>query len=227
MALPATLLRVLRPGIQVPLANAVACGGLAALVMHVGRTAQLRQGAFSVGLVAASLGSLVAMSIVFRWTKDPDRARAQAFLWPPLVGALVGATADLCLHVGRSPVSLSIAGFGLGGGADETVMVAFLSSFVGLLGTALLWPQIQVLARARDATTERDARVAALAEWLALSVWGVALGVALLANGLATVREHGATWPLVLVGTLGLLGQCLRAAGIRGAVARGAPAPYR
>jgi hypothetical protein len=228
MPFASSLLRALAPGVQVPLANACACSGVAALVMHAGRTSSLRKEAFSVGLAVASLASLVAMRSLFTRTRDPHAARVRAFLWLPLAGAIVGWAADVSMRMDGCSVGLSIAGNGdLTGGGLETVVIATLSAFVGLLGTALVLPQIHALERARSATKEQGARLAALAERLALFTWSVALGIGVIANDLARPREIDATRALVIVGTLGIIGQCGRALGVRAAVAPMTRLPYR
>jgi hypothetical protein len=115
----------------------------------------------------------------------------------------------------------------LRGGAVETVLIVILSAFAGLLGTALVWPQIHALERARSAAKEQGLRLAAVAERLARFVWSVALAIGVLANHLAGPRELDATRALVIAGTLGILGQCARAWGVRSAAAPMTPLPYR
>jgi hypothetical protein len=217
----------LRPGVQVPSANACACGGLAALVMHVGRTSEMREEAFSVALAIASGASLVAMRVLFVRTKDPHRAKVQAFVWPPLIGAIAGAVADVWTHVGSWSVALSIFGTELGGGVAETVLIAILSAFAGLVGTALILPQVRALERARASAEEADARVSMVAERLALATWATALALAGIAFVVARARELDGMRVLVAVAALGFLAQCARVRRARSGVVSAASAPYR
>jgi hypothetical protein len=226
MSVGSTLVRTLRPGVQVPLANACACGGLAALVMHVGRTSEMRGEAFPVALAVASCASLVVMRVLFIQTNDPRQARIQAFLWPPLVGAIAGAVADVCMHVGGWTVNLSILGTELDGGVAETLVIAILSAFAGLVGTVLLLPQIRALERARFVTKEPVGLVT-LADRLALLTWAAALGIGVVALVLARVREVDGAVALVTVATVGFLALCARVWRVRDAVAPMSSTPYR
>jgi hypothetical protein len=195
--------------------------------MHVGRTAEIRKVAFSVGVVVAALGSLAVLRVLFTRSKDSHGARTRAVLWPPLVGALVGAAADGCMHLDAVGVSLSIAGTDLGGGVSEMVAIALFSAIAGFIGTGLLLPQVVVLARAGEAPEGAIARLAGLAERLAVFVWGVAFGLAALTCVLARPRELDAAVALLVAGVLGLGGQCVRAWQARGSAGPLTLGPYR
>lgn len=202
------MLRLLRPGIQVPLANACACGGIAAIVMHFGRTAAMRPQAFAVGVLVAVIVSLLLLRLLFVGSPDAHRARVRAALWPPLVGAVVGIAADGCMHLGGG-VSVSFAGVALGGGAPELMAIAVLGALAGTAGTALLLPQVSVLHRSRllDPTASR---VALAADRLGVVAWGVASLLAMAACALADERETATACALALACVTGGAGQWLR-----------------
>ena len=226
----APLFRALRPGLQVPLANACASTGVAALVMHFGRTSELRAEAFTLGLTVAACGSLVLMRVIFTGTNDPTRARTHALLWPPLLGASLGALCDWSIQASGYDLKLSFAGSPLGGGLGETLQIAAFSALAGLLGTALLLPQIRVLGRARASSASEggaNPALAALAERLGLLTWAVALAIGVLASVLAGSREVEGAVVLAVVGATGLAGQVLRAFWGRSREVVTTPAPYR
>jgi uncharacterized membrane protein YqjE len=131
----------------------------------------------------------------------------------------------MCLD--RPYMDLSIAGVSLGGSRAEVVAVAILSGLAGLLGAALLLPQVIVLIRARADMRDDGARLAQTAARLAVAVWGVALGIAGLACALARETE---LWTSAVLGTaaaLGLTGQGVCVWLARQPVLQPVPAPYR
>jgi hypothetical protein len=227
MHAPHALRRAFRPGVQVPLANACAFGGIAALVMHLMRTVDLTEEAFPAGVALVVGASLVVMRLLFGRSTDAHLARVQGLLWPPFIGCIVGASVHAGLCLGRPYMDLSIAGVHLGGGVAEVVAVAVLSGLAGLLGAALLLPQVMVVVRARAAARDAGVQLALTAARLAVAVWGIALGLSVLACGLARGTELGTSATLVAVAALGLSGQGLCAWLARQPVLQPAAAPYR
>jgi hypothetical protein len=228
MVVPSGLLRALRPGVQVPLANACAFAGVAALVMHVVRTAEFFEVAFPVGVALTAVASLVVMRLLFARSSDSHRAFVQAVMWPPLMGACVGAAVDLCLRSDRPKMSLSFLGADLGGGVPETVAVALLSGLAGLLGTAIVLPQVLLVERAREGAGDGGSRLMRAAFRLAVIAWATAFTIASLATLLARREEGAATAVLVVACALGVAGQAARARLASESVTRVAPAaPYR
>ena len=227
MHVPSALLRVLRPGLQVPLANACAFGGIAALVMHAMRTVELFEEAFPVAVALVVGASLIVMRLLFGRSTGAHRARVQGLLWPPVIGCIAGALVHSTMCLDRPYMYLSIAGVSLGGSRAEVVAVAILSGLAGLLGAALLLPQVIVLIRARADMRDDGARLAQPAARLAVAVWGVALGIAGLACALARETE---LWTSAVLGTaaaLGLTGQGVCVWLARQPVLQPVPAPYR
>jgi hypothetical protein len=227
MHAPSALLRVLRPGLQVPLANACAFGGIAALVMHVMRTAELSEEAFPVGVALVVGASLIVMRLLFGHSSDAHRARVQALLWPPVIGCIAGALVHSTMCLDRPYMEMSIAGVSLGGGGAELVAVTLLSGLAGLLGAALLLPQVIVVVRARAAMRDGGAQLAQTAARLAVAMWGIALGVAVVACALARESELGTSAALAAEAALGLAGQGVCAWLARQPVLQPAPVPYR
>lgn len=204
------LLRALRPGVQVPLANACAFGALAALVMQAMRTAELSPEAFPTGVALVAGASLLLMRLLFVRTSDAHRARVHAFLWPPVIGALVGATVDRGMCLGRPEMSLAFLGVPLGGDVMEVVAVAVLSGLAGLLGTALLLPQIVAIARAKWATGDDAARLSRLAVRLGQAAWAIAFVIAATSFLVARGPERIAASTLLLAAGIGLCGQTVK-----------------
>jgi len=227
MHAPPPLLRALRPGLQVPLANACAFGGIAALVMHVMRTAELSAEAFPVGVALVVGASLVVMRLLFGRSTDAHLARVQGLLWPPVIGCTVGAAVHALMCLRQPYMQLSIAGVSLGGGAAEVVAVALFSGLAGLLGAALLLPQVVVVVRARAAARDAGMKLAQTAARLAVVMWGVALAVAVVACALAHEAELGTAATLAAAAALGLAGQGVCAWLAREPGLQPAPAPYR
>jgi hypothetical protein len=205
-----TLLRALRPGLQVPLANACAFGGVAALVMHVMRTAELSPEAFPVGVALVAGASLLLMRLLFVRSSDAHRARVHAFLWPPVIGALAGATVDRAMWLGHPEMRLAFLGVPFGGDVMEVVAVAVLSGFAGLLGTALLLPQIVVITRAKAATDDAGAHLSRLAVRLAQAAWAIAFAIAATSFVIARGTERSATSTHLVAAGIGLFGQTVR-----------------
>jgi hypothetical protein len=227
MHAPSALLRALRPGLQVPLANACAFGGIASLVMHIMRTAELSEDAFPAGVALVVGASLIVMRLLFGHSSDAHRARVQAFLWPPVIGCIAGALVHSTMCLDRPYMDLSIAGVSLGGGGAELVAVALLSGLAGLVGAALLLPQVIVVVRARAAMRDGGAQLAQTAARLTVAVWGIAFGISGVACGLAQETEFGTSATIMAVAALGLTGQGLRAWLGRQPVLQQAPVPYR
>lgn len=226
MAQTRWLSRALRPAAQVPLANAVGCTAIAALVMHFGRTALMFPASFTLGVELACAGSLVMLRALFGRSPDTRVARVRALVLPPLVGSIVGVAADAAMHCGNHAMSLSLAGVDLGGGASELLVIWLLSGLAGLLGALLLVPQILALERARLQTESGTPEAAAAAERLGVVAWTVALGLALLAWALARPSEIDVVRVLVAASLAGVAGQWVRASQARSCTATAA-GPYR
>lgn len=223
----AVLLSVLRPGLQVPLANACAFGGVAALVMHVMRTAAFAPPAFPVGVALVAGASVVVMRLLFGGPADAHRARVQAFLWPPLVGALVGASIDCAMNLASPQLRFAFLGEPLGGGPMEAVAVGLLTGLAGLLGTALLLPQIAAIARARAAADEDAARLTRIAERVTAATWAAALGIAAVSAIIAARDEVATATGLVIVAAIGFAAQVMKPRLARESLARAVALPYR
>lgn len=173
----------------------------------------MRPQAFTVGVVVALLASMLVLRFLFVGSPDWNRACVRTALWPPLVGAIVGIAADLCMRMDGG-VSLSFGGMALGGGLPETIAVAILGAFAGIAGTALLLPQVVLLHRARwvDPTEEE---VASAAERLGVLAWTAASSLTLFTLVIADERERTVTLALALGCILGGTGQCVRACLVR------------
>jgi hypothetical protein len=232
--MPPAVLRLLRPGLQVPLANACAFAGIAALVMHGMRTAALSDDAFPAGVGVVGLASLVVMRLLFGRARDAHGARMHALFWPPVLGGAAGAVVHVTTCNPR--VGLSIAGVWLGGGVPEIVAVASLSAFAGLLGAAVLVPQVLVIARARGEDCgggeggeagHAGARLARLADRLARATWGLACVLAGAAYVVARPGEIATASALAAVTVAGLAAQIARAGLGRAGPASVPAAPYR
>jgi len=111
---PPAALRLLRPGLQVPIANACAFAAIAALVMHFMRSVALSGSAFPAGVGLVALASLVVMRLLFGRARDAHGARTAALFWPPVIGGVAGAVVHVTTC--KPSVGLSIAGVPLGGG---------------------------------------------------------------------------------------------------------------
>jgi hypothetical protein len=133
-----------------------------------------------------------------------------AFLWPPVIGALVGATVDRGMCLGRPEMSLAFLGVPLGGDVMEVVAVAVLSGLAGVLGTTLLLPQIVVIARAKAATDDASARLTRLAVRLAQAAWAIAFVIAATSFLIAPRTERSAASTLLVAAVIGLFGQTMR-----------------
>jgi len=227
MHVPSALLRVLRPGLQVPFANACAFGGIAALVMHAMRTVELCEEAFPLAVALVVGASLIVMRLLFGRSPNAHRAQLHGLLWPPVIGCIAGALVHSTMCLDRPYMEMSIAGVSLGGAGPEVVAVALLSGLAGLLGAALLLPQVIVVVRARAAMRDGGAQLAQTAARLAVAMWGIALGVTGVACALARETELGTSAALAAGAALGLAGQGVCAWLARQPVLQPAPAPYR
>jgi hypothetical protein len=225
MGVPPAALRFLRPGLQVPLANACAFAAIAALVMHFMRSVALSDAAFPAGVGFVALASLLVMRLLFGRARDAHGARMAALFWPPVIGGVAGAV----VHVAACDpwVGLSIAGVWLGGGVPEVVAVASLSGLAGLLGAVLLLPQVVVIARARADEDEAGARLGRLAERLARATWGAACVLAGAAYVVARSGEIVTTCVLGALGAMGLAAQVAKTSLARAESVRLPAAPYR
>jgi hypothetical protein len=227
MALPPALARTLRPAVQVPVANACAFAGIAAIVMHFLATAQLSPVAVPSGVALTGVASLAVMRLLFTRSTDVHRSRVHAVLWPPLLGAIVGTAVDLGMRLGHPHMRIGFAGISLGGGVAEAVAVAVLSAIAGILGTAIVLPQVNTLARARASDARSGAHVAHAAGALALRAWASALAIGALACALAAPGEVAAPAVIAALGALGLASQGAHAQLARESDLDVACGPYR
>jgi hypothetical protein len=221
------VLRALRPGVQVPLANACAFGGIAALVMHAMRTAALSAEAVPAGVALVAGASLLLMRLLFVRSTDAHRARVHAFVGPPMIGALVGATVDRGMCWERPQMGLAFLGMPLGGDVMEAVAVAVISGLAGLLGTALLLPQIVVIAHAKTASDDAAASLTRLAVRLAAATWAIAFAVGVLTDLIARGSERITARTLLIAAAVGLCSQAVRWRLDRERPIRSSAVPYR
>lgn len=226
MVVAAAVLRTLRPSVQVSTGNACAFAGTAAIAMHLVGTASLSKAAVPVGVLLTGVAALGAMLALFTRLTDAHRARVQAVLGPPLVGALVGMLIDGGIRAANPTMRIGFAGIALGGGLAEFVAVAVLSAMVGLVGVAIVLPQVNALACTREGDAQGGPHSAHAAGSLALRAWVTALGIGLL--GLMWGDSRGPSLAVVVLGALGLASHLVRERFARaGRVAFPAPLPYR
>jgi hypothetical protein len=195
--------------------------------MHALRTAAMSPAAFPPGIALVAAASLVVMRLLFGRPIDAHRARVHAFLWPPVIGALVGPVVDRFMWLTVPDLELAFLGVRFHGDLAEIVAVAVLSAAAGLLGAALLVPQIIVITRARSAPDDAAARLTRLASRLALATWAIAFAIAAASDLLASRREQAAASVLVALAAIGLCGQALRWWLSREPPMRLAAVPYR
>jgi hypothetical protein len=193
----------LRPGVQVPLATACSFAGLTLIVVRILNVDVLGGAVGDAGAVLTGVVSFFALRALVR-TSDPFRARLRAIAWPPLLGAVLGASIDILMHVRDPDAALSFCGVHLYEmGLAEYLAVALMSAGVGVVGTIMIAPQVFLLAHERSRGDA--ARVDRFAQGLAASAWMLAALCASVAFTLA--RSHVGTTLLLSVTSVGLAAQ--------------------